>query len=157
MNKNKRIISWMLLLAWMGIIFFMSQQPGEVSSTQSDLVLKIFRFFGIELTQHFGELATFIIRKVAHFSEYLILFLLAHNVGRFYFKDRRTRIYSIIFIFLYACTDEIHQYFIPGRNMAFKDVLIDTSGGIFGYLIISVYVMLKKLPQSRFKNFRVKL
>ena len=143
MNKNKKMISWIMLIAWMGIIFFMSHQPGEVSSSQSELVLKIFSFLGIELNQYFGELATFVIRKTAHFSEYLILFLFAYNVSRFYFTNKKARLYSIIFVFLYASTDEFHQYFIPGRNMAFKDVLIDTSGGVIGYLIMKIVEIVK--------------
>ena len=132
-----------MLIAWMGIIFFMSHQPGEVSSSQSELVLKIFSFLGIELNQYFGELATLVIRKTAHFSEYLILFLFAYNVSRFYFTTKKARLYSIIFVFLYASTDEFHQYFIPGRNMAFKDVLIDTSGGVIGYLIMKIVEIVK--------------
>lgn len=143
MNKNKKMISWIMLIAWMGIIFFMSHQPGEVSSSQSELVLKIFSFLGIELNQYFGELATFVIRKTAHFSEYLILFLFVYNVSRFYFTTKKARLYSIIFVFLYASTDEFHQYFIPGRNMAFKDVLIDTSGGVIGYLIMKIVEIVK--------------
>lgn len=143
MNKNKKMISWIMLIAWMGIIFFMSHQPGEVSSSQSELVLKIFSFLGIELKQYFGELATLVIRKTAHFSEYLILFLFAYNVSRFYFTTKKARLYSIIFVFLYASTDEFHQYFIPGRNMAFKDVLIDTSGGVIGYLIMKIVEIVK--------------
>ncbi|MDZ4975808.1 VanZ family protein, partial [Clostridium perfringens] len=58
MDKNKKIISWLMLLIWMGIIFFMSHQPGEVSSSQSELVIKIFQFLGIELNEYFGDLAT---------------------------------------------------------------------------------------------------
>lgn len=138
MNKHKKIISWALLIIWMIVIFLMSHQPGEVSSSQSELVLKIFSLIGIELNDYFGELATLVVRKAAHFSEYMILFLLAYNVIRHYVNDRRTRLYLIGFVFLYACTDEFHQYFIPGRNMAFKDVLIDTSGGVLGYIIITI-------------------
>lgn len=143
MDRNKKRIAWGMLLVWMGIIFFMSHQPGEVSSSQSELVLKIFSFFGIELNQYFGELATFIVRKIAHFSEYLILFLFAYNVSKFYFTSKKARLYSLIFVFLYASTDEFHQYFIPGRNMAFKDVLIDTSGGIIGYFIMNIIEVVK--------------
>lgn len=143
MNKNKKMISWIMLIVWMGIIFFMSHQPGEVSSNQSELVLKIFSFLGIELNQYFGELATLVVRKAAHFSEYLILFLFAYNVSRFYFTSKKARLYSLIFVFLYASTDEFHQHFIPGRNMAFKDVLIDTSGGAVGYLIMRIVELVK--------------
>lgn len=143
MEKHKKMIAWVLLISWMIIIFLMSHQPGDISSNQSELVLKIFSLIGIELNDYFGELATFIVRKVAHFSEYMILFLLAYNVTRYYINTRKVRLFLIIFVFIYACTDEIHQYFIPGRNMAFKDILIDTSGGAFGYIIVDIF--------SRFK------
>lgn len=143
MKKHRKIIYWTLLIIWMIIIFLMSHQPGEVSSNQSDLVLKIFSLVGIELNDYFGELATFIVRKTAHFSEYMILFFLAYNVLKEYTDSRKIRLLLIAFVFLYACTDEFHQYFIPGRNMAFKDVLIDTSGGIFGYIIIFINEKIK--------------
>lgn len=138
MNKNKKIIAWGLLVFWMILIFFMSHQPGEVSSSQSDLILKLFSLVGIELNEYFGELATFVVRKTAHFSEYMILYLLAYNLLRFYVNNRRTRLYLIGFVFLYACSDELHQYFIPGRVMAFKDVMIDTTGGVIGFIIASL-------------------
>lgn len=143
MSKNKKIISWIMLLIWMSIIFYMSHQPGDISSGQSDLVVKALNFIGIELNEYFGELTTLIVRKVAHFSEYLILFLLACNVSKIYIKNKKNMIYSIVFVFLYACTDEIHQYFIPGRSMSFKDVLIDTSGAIIGYLVIKLIKAIK--------------
>ena len=68
----------------------------------------------------------------------MILFFLAYNVSIKYTREKQVRLYLIIFVFLYACTDEFHQNFIPGRNMAFKDVLIDTIGGIVGYIIITI-------------------
>lgn len=138
MDKHKKRIAWVLLIAWMILIFLMSHQPGEISSSQSDLLLKVFSLIGIELNDYFGELATFIVRKTAHFSEYMILFFLAYNVSIKYTREKQVRLYLIIFVFLYACTDEFHQNFIPGRNMAFKDVLIDTIGGIVGYIIITI-------------------
>lgn len=138
MDKHKKRIAWVLLIAWMILIFLMSHQPGEISSSQSDLLLKVFSLIGIELNDYFGELATFIVRKAAHFSEYMILFFLAYNVSIKYTREKQVRLFLIIFIFLYACTDEFHQNFIPGRNMAFKDVLIDTIGGIVGYIIITI-------------------
>ena len=149
MNKHKKIIAWILLIIWMIVIFLMSHQPGEVSSSQSDLVLKFFSLLGIELNDYFGELATLVVRKAAHFSEYMILFLLAYNVTRQYINKRKIRLFLIAFVFLYACTDEFHQYFIPGRAMAFKDVLIDTSGGVFGYIIITI---IEKFKYRKYKT-----
>ena len=149
MIKYKKMISWGLLISWMCFIFFMSHQPGNISSNQSELVLKIFRFIGIELNNYFGELATFIVRKAAHFSEYFILFLFSYNVFRYYVKDKKYSIYLILFVVLYAISDEFHQYFIPGRGPAFRDVLIDTSGGIFAYIIMKLFQEFKILKLKK--------
>lgn len=143
MFKNKKIMSWTLLISWMCFIFFMSHQPGNVSSNQSDLVLKIFSFIGIELNDYFGEVATFIVRKTAHFSEYFILYLLSYNVFRYYVKNKKYSIYLILFVALYAISDEFHQAFIPGRGPAIRDVLIDTSGGVFAYITMNLFAKFK--------------
>ena len=46
---------------------------------------------------------------------------------------------------IYAISDEIHQSFIPGRSAQVTDVLIDTSGVIFGIvLVLLIYTLIKK-------------
>lgn len=129
MNNKRRVFAMFILVLWMSLIFYMSHQPSDISSKQSDLVIKIFENIGINLNGSFGEFASLVVRKVAHFSEYFILYILTLNVFRYKFAMNKALVYSLIFIFLYACSDEIHQWFIPGRAMAFKDVLIDTLGG----------------------------
>lgn len=129
-NKRKSYIRWVLLIGWMSLIFYMSNQPGEVSSEQSRFVVMIFDQLGLNLNSNLGDMATFLVRKVAHFSEYFILFILAYRVARLYLDKKSAKIYMIIFVFAYACSDEFHQAFVPDRGPAFKDVLIDTSGGI---------------------------
>lgn len=134
-NKSNKIFKWILLIVWMAVIFIMSNQPGDVSSEQSRLVVVIFEFLGLEISKY-GDMATFLIRKTAHFTEYFILFLLAYRVACMYISEKKARIYVILFVFLYACTDEIHQAFIPDRAPAFRDVLIDTSGGVFASFLV---------------------
>ena len=138
-DRNKKALRWVLFLGWMIFIFYMSHQPGDKSSVQSRFVLYVFNLLGLKLDTYFGELATLIIRKGAHFTEYFILFILTYNVISLYVVERKARLYSVIFVFLYACSDEFHQSFIPGRGPAFKDVMIDTSGGILGYFCVSIY------------------
>ena len=139
--RNKRlVIGWIALLFWIGLIFDMSNQPGDISSKQSGLVLKLFQVIGIDLNKELGELATFIVRKAAHFTEYFILYLLTVNVIKYYFGIKRAILYALIFSIFYACTDEIHQYFIPGRSMAFKDVLIDSSGALLAMIITIISI-----------------
>lgn len=139
----KKVIRWVLLIVWMIIIFLFSQQSGEVSSEQSRFVVYIFNSLGINLDSTLGEMSTFLVRKAAHFSEYFILGLLAYNVLRDEFKFKISLVIAVLIVFLYACSDELHQAFIPGRGPAFRDVLIDTSGGVTSTLVIYLRKLLK--------------
>jgi VanZ family protein len=150
MIKEKKIVSWILLIGWMILIFYMSNQPADVSNGQSDFVIRILGTLGIELNDYFGNLASFIVRKGAHFTEYLILFFFSYNVNRNYFK-KGSKFYAVIFVFLYALSDEFHQSLIPGREMMFRDVIIDTSGGIFGSIILYI---IRKLKNNYAKETR---
>ena len=149
MRNRRLIIRWIALLFWMGLIFYMSNQPGDVSSKQSGLVLKLFQFIGIDLNNELSELATFIVRKTAHLTEYFILYFLSINVMKCYLNIKNTIFYSFIFSFFYACTDEIHQYFIPGRAMAFRDVLIDSAGALLAMIIVSIKIKINKKKENK--------
>lgn len=149
MKKGKKIIlRYGLLIFWMAFIFFMSQQPGDLSSEYSNFVVKVFTLLGLNFDNYFGELATFIVRKGAHFTEYFILFILVYRVIILYTNNKKAAIYSIIFVFLYACSDEFHQSFVPGRGPAFRDVMIDTSGGVVSCIVLGIINKLKK-PKSK--------
>ena len=50
-------------------------------------------------------------------------------------KMSKKVIISLIIGVIYAISDEFHQSFIPDRSSSFFDVIIDTSGVIFGILI----------------------
>lgn len=146
--KKKNVLRWSLLIGWMIFIFMMSAQNGEESSSQSNLVLQLFSFIGINLSDSFGEIATLIIRKAAHFTEYCILYILFYNVIILYKNSRQAIILSILGTFLYACSDEFHQAFVPGRGPAFTDVMIDTSGGVFGIVLIKIYGKIRKSSEK---------
>lgn len=127
--KNKRkIIYWFLLIVWMIGIFIMSNQPAQISDSQSEGVINILSAIGINMNGIFGQLTNFIVRKCAHFLEYMVLSLLAFNVFKLYFNIRRVIFMTVGLVFFYACSDEIHQLFVLGREGAFRDVIIDTVG-----------------------------
>ena len=134
--KNKRlIISWSLLIGWMLLIFCMSNQPADISTKQSDLVIKLFATIGIDLNNHLGEITSFLVRKAAHFTEYFILYCFSINICKQYVDIKKARIYSLFIVLGYAISDEVHQYFIPGREMAIRDVAIDFLGGVLGFIV----------------------
>ena len=56
-------------------------------------------------------------------------------------------IYTIIFVFIYACSDEIHQLFIRGRSGEILDVLIDTLGGFTSSFIYTIFKVRRKLNE----------
>lgn len=132
------VVGWVLIIAWMILIFVMSNEPATISDEKSKFVIYVFNILGIKLDSFFGELANFVVRKTAHFSEYMILFLLLYNVLRNYSNFKNACILSILMVLGYACTDEIHQLFVQGRTGRVQDVLIDTSGGVFGMVILYV-------------------
>lgn len=69
-------------------------------------------------------------------------------------KKINRAIISLIIGILYAITDELHQFFIPGRGPLVSDVILDGIGvlvGIlFGLLLIQIYknVALKRKARS---------
>ena len=143
MNKNKLkdkryIINLTLIIVWMCFIFFMSNQPAQTSDSQSLGIINILSKIGIDMDSIFGEIANFVVRKLAHFLEYMILGFLIINLLRQDFKLKYIVLIAISGVFLYACTDEFHQLFVAGRDGNFRDVLIDTSGGILSTIIFSL-------------------
>ena len=142
---KKKHIDWILVIVWMILIFIFSSQPAEVSNENNKFVIDVFNFFGIDINSVFGVLSDFIIRKVAHFTEYFILYILLYRAISTNGNTKiKPFIWSILIVFLYACSDEIHQAFVPGRGPAFKDVLVDTSGGLTAFLIMYVFSIPKK-------------
>jgi VanZ family protein len=137
-------IKWAFVIAWMVMIFIFSNQPAVVSDGNSQTIIKIFKALGINLDSVFGNLANFAVRKSAHFLEYLTFSLLIYNACRENYSISKSIILSIGLVFCYACTDEIHQLFVPGREGRFRDVMIDTSGGATGMVGVYMCQLLKR-------------
>lgn len=125
----------------MVVIFYFSTMEGDDSAETSGFFLDIAMKFTEEFTHHglsAAALATMhlIIRKIAHFTEYMVLGLSIMFAFYDYFKGKKLSLLPIQAIAtLYAATDEIHQYFVPGRYGTWFDVMIDSCGAFTGILI----------------------
>lgn len=150
--KNFEKIMCVLTVCWMVVIFMFSAQPDTESSELSGGVsYRLISIVNTVTAQHWDEAAKlekaqlidYPVRKAAHMSEYAFLTLLGFGifVSR---KDKKKYVFPIGITFIYACTDEFHQLFVPGRAGRFTDVLIDTSGGIIMMLLIILITALKK-------------
>ena len=128
------------MLLWMFLIFLMSSFDATESANQSNFIVNIITdIFKIENI----ELLSFIIRKLAHFTEYLILGSLTINMLN---KNDISKKYllSILICIIYATSDEIHQIFVPGRACQIRDILIDSIGSITGvylYKLINTKIL----------------
>ena len=145
--KRINIIRGILLIMLMGtfgIIFGFSNQNGETSGGLSRKVTEFIveiNPFNKNITEEQKELQIENlhpkIRKLAHFSIYTLVGILLMSLCMTYeLKNIKRFFISLIFGIIYATTDEIHQLFIQGRSGNFIDVLIDTSGVLFGIILI---------------------
>lgn len=88
-----------------------------------------------EEQQTFVENIDYAVRKTAHAAEYAILGILVFGaLGKFSGLKQRWAIAWGIAI-AYAVSDEIHQYFVPGRACRITDVGIDAGGALAGVLL----------------------
>lgn len=128
----KKVLKWLLLILWMSIIFIFSNQANSGDITHN-VIEEV--FYNIQ-PAWIIDFLNFTIRKIAHITEYLILFFLVISLLKEYnIKERKKLLMGIIFCFVYAVLDEYHQSLVPGRTSTFKDVLIDMIGVLIGYII----------------------
>jgi len=158
LKLHSRSIISLLLIFQMVFVFIMSSFGSDSSSAQSAQIIQVLRqvFPNLNNTSHLDVSSfVFIVRKTAHFTEYAILGILFSLFFRQFFPQKngsRYFILAILFSFFYACTDEIHQLFIPGRSGQFTDVLIDTLGASFGCLLLVLFRHLRKAWRARHRS-----
>lgn len=141
---KKKIINLLLVIIWMAVIFIMSSFDSTESSNQSNFIVDIISNI---LNINNIEIISFIIRKLAHFTEYLILGILISNLIHSY--NKKTYI-SIIICILYAISDEIHQLFVTGRSCQILDIIIDSIGSILGIYLL---IFIKNIIWKNYKKF----
>lgn len=111
---------WGFVILWMILIFCFSHQPNSNEITK----------------EVFGDAANYWVRKGAHVTEYLVLFLLSYWALPAGTSRLKRRMQASIIAIIYACTDEIHQGLVPGRSAAVADVLIDATGVVVGCVLL---------------------
>ncbi len=148
-KKNSSILrklAYLPMFLMMVMIFWFSAETGEQSSEKSDgvagYVWDIADYLHLDVSDDiidkWNNTVTFVIRKVAHMTEYAILAVLIF-LGIRIDTGERPKWYWVIGIgVLYAASDEIHQLLVPGRSGQFRDVCIDGIGVVIGFFIMKV-------------------
>ena len=160
--KHQRILFLSLIILWGTVIYCFSNQQGDTSSSISSSItyriLGIFypKFQQLDSVNQMAVFNTFhvITRKLAHFSEYAILWFFSYCFLRTYPLNKwQCYVMAVIFCFGYASLDEWHQSFIPERSPSFKDVLIDTLGALIGGFL---HISLEKKKKKSYKSLKFK-
>ena len=145
----KKVIKLILIILWITMIFCFSSQKGTSSSNLSNgLIYKVTSYITgnkvsnkekITLSNKYSKF----VRKMAHFSVYLILGVLVISfISEFNIKRRY--LLAVILCIFYALTDELHQYFVPGRSCELLDVLLDSTSSLLGVLAYKFIISIKK-------------
>ena len=148
----KKLIKLLLIILCMFMIFSFSSDNGVESTKKSDSIIITIteKFIGRELTidekEKYIDIFVVPVRKSGHLFIYFLLGLsIISFLSEFMIINKKGVIITIIIVFLYACSDEIHQLFISGRSGEVLDVLIDTIGGsISAYLYYYIIKLRRK-------------
>lgn len=152
----KKGIKLLLIALCMSTIFMFSSDDATKSTKKSDgVIIQISNFFaGTKLSkqqqQKIIDYFVVPVRKSAHFLIYMTLgILLVSFINEFSIANKKMFFLAIFLSFLYACSDEVHQLFVPGRSGQLTDVLLDTLGASVGILCYMFIFKICKQKQNR--------
>ena len=151
---------WVLLVLWVAVIWGHSLMPGDLSSVESSQFIEWAQKAAYVVVQSHHPLVDqfiaahpnfvyslasqetmhFYVRKLAHFSEYFVLGILAFNAVRATFRNPVLGLLALTGFWAGTPSiDEFIQLHVPNRAGQLRDVLIDMAGFGTG-LVLSLLV-----------------
>lgn len=134
-----------LALAFVFILFIWGNSlvPGEGSGSLSLAVMEmahgVLRAVGLP----YEWLTNFIVRKTAHFTEYMVLGIVASQAfGPRRRTDQAAIVAAALMCALVPSIDETIQLFVDGRSGQITDVLLDCCGAACGIFLRTIVVRL---------------
>ena len=115
----RRYWIWILPLSVAATIVWLSNQPNYP--------------FGVSLPPPFDKLA-----HMAAFGVLAAFLEIAWRRTHPYLPVVRRLLVIIIGVAIFGASDELHQYFVPGRSCDFYDWMADAAGGALGLALASL-------------------
>jgi len=126
-----RRLSLLMALSWMGLLFYLSHQPSlptpSLFSGQDKLIHAVV----------YGALAA------------MLLAAQPLRGGQYSWRQIGT---SVLIASLYGASDELHQYFVPGRSAEVGDWIADTLGALIAALAIAWWVKNRRALKPAAEN-----
>ncbi len=139
MSRREQLSRWLPVVLWAVVISIFSTGAFAFDRT-GYVILPVLHVFFPSATPEELRAMHSSIRKLAHFSEYLVLSLLLYRAlrnGRRW--DVRAAGMAVMIAGLYSIGDELHQWFVPGRTAAATDCLIDVTGAAAGQGLLAAF------------------
>ena len=153
-----RVLTTAMTAAVMAFIFGFSMEDaersdrtsGKISRTVVYVVYPDFDQKPREEKQIRFDYVQHLVRKTAHFTEYLILGIMIRLCLESWFGRRKGMMRGAWSAgTLYAGTDELHQLAIDGRSGQWTDVLLDSGGVLAGAAIAELILYLSMKNGAR--------
>lgn len=134
-SLRKPVIAWAAVAVWIIVIFLFSHQANSGAITETYL--------------HDANVP---IRKLAHLTEYAVLFCLSRfalsqSAFSSTWGNTRLSIGAYVFTLANALFDEWHQSFVPGRSATLSDATVDMCGAMLAW--VAIYILLKAKSSRR--------
>ncbi|MEM2918709.1 MAG: VanZ family protein [Candidatus Altiarchaeota archaeon] len=104
---------WLIILLYMALIFYLSSvpyPPQPITGLKKEAPI------------------------IEHIIEFIILGILLVPGFRAIGYHNQSFVFAILFGVFYGISDEIHQYFVPGRYAELSDILANSIGVLLGSL-----------------------
>lgn len=158
MKTAKRIIfSCVLVILATAFIFSNSLKNGEQSNKDSGVIEEVVEPIIIGITHDPNTDVNFIVRKGAHLTEFCVLGITVMcTVLAVYTRfGKKIMGYGFFYVLAVAVTDEFIQSF-SDRTSSVRDVLIDFTGSMIGFLlvfaVVSIIMLYKKKHLAQKKD-----
>lgn len=152
MNKKRIAVALLSLVIILIVLFIFgnSLKSREESKKDSDTIAEVIEPIVEAVCGREVENVGFIVRKMAHLTEFCILGLAVSGLVLVVDYNRKWWLcgYGLLFGLLVAVCDEFIQSFV-GRGSAVSDVLIDFSGAIMGFFVLIALVEAVKLVKNK--------
>ena len=128
---------WLPVVLWAALIFSVSGDKKSVHHS-SRIIEPLVRWLIPDISDEAVRTTVLVVRKCAHVTEFAILALLLWRGARatIYKQsagwNQKAAMFAAACAVLFAISDEFHQSFVPGRQGAAMDVLIDSVGVVGG-------------------------
>jgi len=114
--RSSIALRWAAVIAWMGVIFFLSAQ-----SKLPDLTP------GLPGLEEIGG------HLIAYGVLAALLWWALRGTG-----VRYPATWALVLAVSYGATDEFHQSFVPGRDMSLSDLMVDLIGASVALLVVTL-------------------